>query len=104
MAAFRHVLASRGLLAGTTSWYTAKMLTGEHLDSELDSDMGHLDGDEADDDDDQSGDFRPAEGDETSIKLAAHRKLAYPSRLTALASYIDQPRFPLAFLEFLFQL
>ncbi|KAJ7577184.1 hypothetical protein C8J56DRAFT_1007251 [Mycena floridula] len=92
------------LLAGTTSWYTAKMLTRERLDSESDSDMDHLDDDEADDHDDQSGDFGPAKGDETSIKLAAHHELAYPSRLTALASYINQPRFPLAFLKFLFQL
>ncbi|KAJ7588203.1 hypothetical protein C8J56DRAFT_1050262 [Mycena floridula] len=68
-----------------------------------DDGWSHLD-EEEDLTDDGLADFSPADRDKTSITLTACRESSYPKRIAALALHISQPKFPSAFLEFLFQL
>ncbi|KAJ6563501.1 hypothetical protein B0H10DRAFT_1966092 [Mycena sp. CBHHK59/15] len=80
----------RGMMAGTTSSYTAMVLAGKQ--PQVDAAVAAVDDDEEDDD-------RVVHGPKSlsNIELAPTAQRGYPKKLQPLACYIGQPQFPALF-------
>lgn len=91
MAWLRETFLDRGMLFGTTSSYT----TGVRAPDTLDNDADDMD-DGNDDESAVSG--KPSTGSRalSVVELAARASTGYPRQLKLLASFIKQPKFPLA--------
>ncbi|KAF8055570.1 hypothetical protein FPV67DRAFT_1435271 [Lyophyllum atratum] len=95
LSAIRSAFSKRGMMAGSTSSYMAMVHAGVVLEAP-DDEREH-------EDDDNDEDLGPASGPKvlSSIKLARRAESGYPQNLAALATRIQQPRFPEALRRFL---
>ncbi|KAF7328163.1 hypothetical protein MVEN_02573800 [Mycena venus] len=97
LAALKSLFTVRGMMTGTTSSYTARVLAGEQPQINAAEAVAALD-DENDDDGTVHGPKSLS-----SIELAPTAQRRYPKGLEALAAYIHQPRFPDLFRRFLYE-
>ncbi|KAJ7572018.1 hypothetical protein C8J56DRAFT_809850 [Mycena floridula] len=91
MEALRSVLARQGLLVGTTTSYMAQKVPEETESDDTSDDISELQ--------DVSPVLQLTAS--SSVFLAETKQRSYPSSLQALAAHIHQPKFPIAFLDFL---
>ncbi|KAJ7202083.1 hypothetical protein GGX14DRAFT_370690 [Mycena pura] len=93
LEAARIVFKQQGMMEGTALDYAERMMRGEEPQPPPPE--------EENDEDD--GGAAPGPKSLSSIKLAATIERSYPRRLTALATHINEPRFPELFRRFLYQ-
>ncbi|KAK7043335.1 hypothetical protein R3P38DRAFT_240492 [Favolaschia claudopus] len=96
LSALKSVFTKRGMMAGTTSSYTGRVLAGEQPQVEAAEAAAAL----ADNEDDDDGTVHGPKS-LSSIDLAPTPQRSYPKELNALAAHIQQPRFPELFRRYL---
>ncbi|KAF7372792.1 hypothetical protein MSAN_00485000 [Mycena sanguinolenta] len=98
LATLRAVLTLRGMLTGTTTSYTARVLAGEQPQMEAAAAAAALADDEEDDDGIVHGPRSLSD-----IELAPTPQRGYPKTIEVLAAHIHQPRLPDLFRRFLYE-
>ncbi|KAJ6533564.1 hypothetical protein B0H19DRAFT_1324326 [Mycena capillaripes] len=97
LAALRAIFTVRGMMTGTTSSYTGRVLAGEQPQVVAAAAAATID----DDDDDDGTVHGPKSL--SSIEVAPTAQRGYPKTLQALAAHIAQPRFPELLRRFLYE-
>ncbi|KAJ7101001.1 hypothetical protein C8R43DRAFT_1141269 [Mycena crocata] len=97
IAALKCELGARGMMTGTTSSYTGRILAGEQPQVSAAAAAAALDDDEDDD--------GTVHGPKSlsDIELAPTPQRGYPKTVEALAAHIHQPRFPELLRRFLYE-
>ncbi|KAJ7789014.1 hypothetical protein B0H14DRAFT_3575221 [Mycena olivaceomarginata] len=98
LAALKAVLTLRGMLTGTTTSYTARVLAGEQPQIEAAAAAAAL----ADDEEDDDGTVHVPKS-LSDIELAPTPQRGYPKTIEALAVHIHQPRLPDLLRRFLYE-
>ncbi|KAJ6609298.1 hypothetical protein B0H10DRAFT_2166369 [Mycena sp. CBHHK59/15] len=99
LAVARHEFASRGMMTGTTSSYTAMVLAGDQPQVTAVQAAANVAADKEDIDDDDGVVHGPRSL--LDIELAPTAQRGYPKYLEDLAAHIGQPRLPLLLRRFL---